>query len=47
MSQKRKVQRARHDAQEEEKGKTIIKWIFGVLIALAVIYSIWISLSMA
>ena len=41
MSQKRKVQRARHAAQEEQKGKSRVKWIFGALIMLAIIYCIW------
>lgn len=41
MSQKRKLQRARHAAQEEEKGKNIVKWIFGCLVALAIIYMIY------
>lgn len=42
MSQKRKLQRARYAAKEEEKGKSIVKWIFGCLVALAVIYMIYI-----
>ena len=41
MSQKRKLQRARHAAQEEQKGKNVVKWIFGALIVLAVIYAVW------
>lgn len=38
MSQKRKQQRERHNAQEEKKGKNVVTWIFGGLIALAIIY---------
>ena len=38
MSQKKTAQRARHDAQEEENGKKVVKWIFGILIALAVLF---------
>jgi len=45
MSQKRKLQRARYAAKEEEKGKSIVKWIFVALIALAVIYAIWATLT--
>ncbi len=47
MSQKRKLQRARHAAQEEEKGKHIVKWIFGCLVALAVIYMVYIVITMS
>jgi len=38
MSQKRKAQRARHAAEEEAKGKNVVKWIFAVLIVLAAIF---------
>ena len=47
MSQKRKLQRARYAAKEEEKGKSIVKWIFGCLVALAVIYMIYIVYTMS
>lgn len=30
-----------HEKQEAQKGEKIVKWIFGVLIALAVLYMIW------
>jgi len=38
MSQRRKAQRARHAAEEEAKGKNVVKWIFFGLIALAVVF---------
>jgi len=38
MSQKRKAQRARHEAQQEKQAKGIINWIFGVLVVLAIVF---------
>ena len=35
MSQKRKVQRARHEAQESKKAEKVVYWIIGVFIVLA------------
>lgn len=40
MSQRRKNQRARHEAQEEKKAKTIVNGIFFVLVALAIVFLI-------
>ncbi len=37
MSQKRKVQRAKHEAQEAHKAEKVVYWIIGVLIVLALI----------
>lgn len=45
MSQKRKVQRARRAEQEEKKARTIINWIFGVLIVLALAFVVITMLS--
>ena len=39
MSQKSKINRARREAQQEEEGKNVVKWIFWALIILAVIFS--------
>lgn len=41
MSQKRKVQRSNHSAQEKKQGEKVVYWIFGVLIALAIFYAIY------
>lgn len=41
MSQKRKNQRANHNAQEQKKGEKVVMWIGGVLLALAVVYMIY------
>ncbi len=42
MSQKRKNQRANHDAQEQKKAEKVIMWIGGGLLALAVAYVIYV-----
>ena len=36
MSQKRKNQRANHDAQEKKQAEKVIVWIFGILVILAI-----------
>ncbi len=41
MSQKRKNQRAKHEEQEKQKAEKVIKWIFGILIVLALAYAIY------
>jgi len=41
MSQKRKNQRANHSEKEKAQGEKIIKWIFGVLIVLALCYMLF------
>lgn len=40
MSKKRRMQRAMHSAKEEQKGRKIVNWIFGVLVAMAVCFLI-------
>ncbi len=45
MSQKRKNQRARHEEKEKQEGEKVIKWIFGILIALAVVTFLYMSLT--
>ncbi|MBR7018641.1 MAG: hypothetical protein IKH99_07340 [Prevotella sp.] len=37
MSQKRKAQRARHEAQVEKKGKDVVMWIIIALIVFALV----------
>ncbi len=44
MSNNKDLRRAKHEAYEKKqaaKGEIVIKWIFGVLIALAVIFAIY------
>lgn len=44
MSGNKDLRRAKHEAYEKKqaaKGEKIIKWIFGVLIALAVLFAIY------
>ena len=47
MSQKRKNQRARHEAQEKKKAENVIYWIIGVLIVLALIMVISLGIRFA
>lgn len=35
------VKRTEHQEKQKDMGEKIVKWIFGVLIALAVIYMVW------
>lgn len=37
----KEVKRVRREVQQKTQGDGVIKWIFGVLIALAVLYIIW------
>ncbi len=41
MSQKRKNQRANHDAQEKRQAEKVIVWIFGILVILAIGFAIY------
>jgi len=41
MSQKGKQRRAQREARQEQQANKVVKWIFGGLIALGVIYIIW------
>jgi hypothetical protein len=41
MSKKNQSKRDAYAKRQEEKGKKVMVWIFGVLLALAVIYLIW------
>ncbi len=41
MSKKNQSKRDAYAKKQEEKGKKVMVWIFGVLLALAVIYLIW------
>ncbi len=33
--------RTEHKEKQKSQGESVVKWIFGVLVALAVIYMIW------
>lgn len=41
MSKKNQSKRDAYAKRQEEKGKKVMVWIFGVLLALALIYLIW------
>ncbi len=33
--------RTEHKEKQKNQGESVVKWIFGVLVALAIIYMIW------
>ncbi len=37
----RKAKRAAYEKKQEQKGKRVVNWIFGVLVALAVAFMIY------
>ena len=41
MSKKTNVKREAWQKKQEAKGKNVMKWIFGVLIILAIVYLVW------
>lgn len=41
MSKKMNAKRVAWQKKEEEKGRKVVNWIFGVLILLAVLYLVW------
>lgn len=41
MSEKRKHQRAMREEKERKKAEAVVKWIIGILIALAVVYAFY------
>lgn len=41
MSKKMNAKRVAWQKKEEEKGRKVVNWIFGMLILLAVLYLVW------
>ena len=41
MSKKMNAKRVAWQKKQEEKGRKVVNWIFGVLILLAVLYLVW------
>ena len=41
MSKKKNAKRDAWQKKEEEKGRKVVNWIFGVLILLAILYLVW------
>ncbi|AGB27519.1 hypothetical protein Prede_0121 [Prevotella dentalis DSM 3688] len=37
----KKVVREKRDEKQKNQGDSVVKWIFGILVALAIIYMIW------
>lgn len=41
MSQKRKNQRAKHEEREKQNAEKVIRWIFAILVILALAYAVY------
>ena len=41
MSKKGNAKRVAYQKKQEEQGKKVVIWIFGVLVVLAVIFAVW------
>ncbi|MBQ2196695.1 MAG: hypothetical protein II407_07130 [Prevotella sp.] len=41
MSKKKNLKREAYAKKQEEQGKKVVNWIFGVLVVAALIYMIW------
>lgn len=41
MNKKNQSKRDAYAKKQEQKGKKVMAWIFGILLALAIIYLIW------
>ena len=37
----RPCKRQNHEQKQKDKGEVVVKWIFGVLFALSILYIIW------
>ena len=44
MSKKKNLKREAYAKKQEEQGKKVVNWIFGVLVVAALIYMIWTNL---
>lgn len=47
MSKKVNAKREAYQKKQEQQGRNVVNWIFGVLVALAVIYLIYLSVVMS
>ena len=43
MSQKRKKQRAAREAKKEKQAQTVVKWIFGAFVLVAILALIYVA----
>jgi uncharacterized Rmd1/YagE family protein len=41
MNEKTKAKKAAYQKKQEEQGKKVVNWIFGVLIVLAIIFMVY------
>ena len=47
MSKTSNAKREAYKKKQEQQGKNVVNWIFGVLVALAVLYLVYLYISMA
>lgn len=47
MSKKMNAKRVAWQKKEEQKGRSVVNWIFGVLILLAILYLVWVYAMMS
>ena len=47
MSKKSNAKREAYKKKQEQQGKNVVNWIFEVLVALAVLYLVYLYISMA
>lgn len=47
MSKKENVKRVAYQKKQEEQGRKVVNWIFGVLVVLAIIFAVWTILIMS
>ena len=47
MSKKGTAKRVAYQKKQEEQGRKVVNWIFGVLVVLAIIFAVWTILMMS
>ena len=47
MNKKVNAKRSAYQKKQEEQGKKVVKWIFGTLVVLAIIYFLWTLIMMS
>ena len=47
MSKKGNAKREAYQKKQEEQGRKVVNWIFGVLVVLAIIFAVWTILMMS
>ena len=47
MGKKGNAKRVAYQKKQEEQGRKVVNWIFGVLVVLAIIFAVWTILMMS